>query len=324
MENAQDPILNGDNSRFVIFPIDPKYQDLWELYKIHESAFWKAEEIDYGSDLKEWETLSEQEQHFIEMILAFFAGSDGIVLENIMSNFVCEVQISEAKAFYAFQGMIENVHALTYALLLDTFVRDPVKKRRLFNAIDEIPVVTKKAAWAQKWMNPTFLSFGTRLVAFAVVEGIFFSGAFCSIFWLKDNNKMIRALGHSNELIARDEGLHVKFAVSLFHHLKVKPNVDDINVIIKDAVILEKEFICHSIPCDMIGMNSKLMSEYIEFVADRLLTQLGYPRIYNTANPFHFMDKIGLDGKTNFFEKRVTEYQLASKESINFNENNNF
>lgn len=308
-----EPILTPELSRFTIFPVNPKYKDLWDLYKTHEQAFWKAEEIDYAADKKEWEQLPEEHQHYIEYILAFFAGSDGLVLENLIANFASEVQISEARAFYGFQAMIENVHAQSYALLLDTFITDSKKKDKLFNAIETIPVVKKKADWALKWMEPENKSFAVRLVAFAIVEGIFFSGAFCSIFWLKDNNKMVKALGHSNELISRDEGLHVEFAVRLFHHLINKPTDDEINAIMKEAVELEKEFICEAIPCDMIGMNIKLMSQYIEFVADRLLTQLGYPKIWNVGCPFDFMDKICLDGKTNFFEKRVSEYQLAVK-----------
>jgi len=307
-------ILKPETDRFVIFPVNSRYQNLWDLYKIHESAFWRAEEIDYSADLDDWENLDDNERNFIEMILAFFAGSDGIVLENLVSNFCSEVQISEARAFYAFQGMMENVHSLTYALLLDTLVKDEDRKRHLFNAIDEIPAVAGKAAWAMKWMD-TKNDFATRLVAFAVVEGIFFSGSFCSIFWLKDRNKMVKALGHSNELIARDEGLHVKFAVALFHHLSEHPVKGVIDDMVKEAVELEKEFICKSIPCDMIGMNKVLMSDYIEFVADRLLVQLGYYKIYYTRCPFDFMDKIGLEGKSNFFEKRVSEYKLSDKKT---------
>lgn len=307
-----EPILTPELNRFVIFPVNSKYQDLWDLYKIHEKTNWVAEEIDYSADLKDWNELGDNEKYFIEHILAFFAGSDGIVLENLLSNFSSEVKISEARAFYAFQSMIENVHSLTYALLIDTFVKDHDRKAKLFNAIEEIPVVKKKAEWAIKWMEPCSNSFATRLIAFAIVEGVFFSGAFCSIFWLKDKNKMVKALGHSNELISRDEGLHVEFAVKLFGHLLEKPSKETVYTIMRDAVNLEKEFICDAIPCDMIGMNKKLMCEYIEFVSDRLLTQLGYPKIYNSSNPFSFMDKLGLEGKTNFFEKRVSEYQVSS------------
>lgn len=312
-----EPILTPESNRFVILPINPKYKDLWDMYKKHEVAFWRAEEIDYDADIADWEKLDDDEKNFIEMILAFFAGSDGIVLENLVSNFASEVQISEARAFYAFQGMIENVHSLTYALLIDTFVKDPKRKSVLFNAIDEIPVVKKKADWAMYWMDPDKKSFAMRLIAFAIVEGVFFSGAFCSIFWLKDHHKMVKALGHSNELISRDEGLHVEFAVKLFNHLESKPSFLKVVTMISDAVDLEKEFICEAIPCNMIGMNKKLMCQYIEFVADRLLVQLGYEKIYNSVCPFDFMNKIGLDGKTNFFEKRVSEYQLNTAKSSN-------
>ncbi len=309
-----EDILVPETDRFVIFPVNPKYQDLWDLYKKHERTFWTAEEIDYDADLDDWEGLSSDEKHFIEMILAFFAGSDGIVLENLVSNFCSEVQISEARAFYGFQTMIENVHSLTYALLIDTYVKDKDRKKVLFNAIEEIPVVKRKAEWAMKWMDPESSSFAVRLVGFAIVEGVFFSGAFCSIFWLKENHKMVKALGHSNELIARDEGLHVEFAVRLFHHLKEKPCWEkEIFPMLKEAVELEIDFICEAIPCAMIGMNRKLMIQYIKFVAGRLMKQLGYEGTYEGVdkNPFDFMDKIGLDGKSNFFEKRVSEYQIS-------------
>lgn len=315
-----EPILQEDNSRFVVFPINPKYQDLWELYMKQEAAFWRAWEIDYSADLGDWENkLDDNERSFIEKILAFFAASDGIVMENISVNFADEVKISEGRAFYAIQNAIENVHSLTYGLLIDTLIKDQEKKKKLFNALNEFPCIKKKGDWALKWMCGK-QSFAIRLVAFAVVEGIFFSGAFCSIFWLKDHNKMVKALGHSNELISRDEGLHVEFAVTLFHHLLNKPRECDIHDLVREAVEHENEFICDAIPCSMIGMNKDLMGKYIEFVADRLLTQLGYSKIYNSDNPFDFMDKIGMDGKTNFFEKRVSEYQLSHKsETVNFN-----
>lgn len=322
-----EPILNDTNNRFVVFPIDPKYEDLWELYKKQEAAFWRAWEIDYSADINDWENkLDDNERSFIEKILAFFAASDGIVMENVSTNFADEVKISEARAFYAIQNAIENVHSLTYGLLIDTFIKDPVRKNKLFNALDNFPCIRKKADWALRWMDNRTQPFSVRLVAFAVVEGIFFSGAFCSIFWLKDHNKMVKALGHSNELISRDEGLHVEFAVALFHHLEHKPDKNTIHDLFSDAVEHEKEFICDAIPCDLIGMNKKMMSEYIEFVADRLLSQLGYPKMYNTSNPFDFMDKIGLDGKTNFFEKRVSEYQLShtAKDTIDFNDEDDF
>lgn len=307
-----ESILKPETDRFVVFPVNPKYQDLWDLYKKHERMFWTAEEIDYEADLDDWSRLSSTEKHFIETILAFFAGSDGIVLENLVSNFCSEVQISEARAFYGFQAMIENVHSLTYALLIDTYVKDSERKNQLFNAIETIPVVRKKAEWALKWMDSKNQSFGVRLVAFAIVEGVFFSGAFCSIFWLKEHHKMVKALGHSNELIARDEGLHVEFAVKLFHHLNNKPDRDsEILPMMREAVDLEIEFICEAISCDMIGMNRKLMIQYIKFVSGRLLKQLGYEVDEECTCPFDFMDKIGLDGKTNFFEKRVSEYQIS-------------
>ena len=316
-----EPILTDDNNRFVVFPVDPKYQDLWDLYMKQEAAFWRAWEIDYSADLGDWENnLDDDERSFIEKILAFFAASDGIVMENISSNFADEVKISEGRAFYAIQNAIENVHAITYGLLIDTLIKDNQKKKKLFNALNEFPCVKKKADWAIQWMGSS-QSFAVRLVAFAVVEGIFFSGAFCSIFWLKDRNKIVKALGHSNELISRDEGLHVEFAVALFHHLVNKPDEFIIHQLVEDAVDHEIEFICDAIPCTMIGMNTTKMTKYIKFVADRLLTQLGYKKIYNDENPFDFMDKIGMDGKTNFFEKRVSEYQLSHKaENVNFDD----
>ena len=307
-----EPILSNETNRYVIFPIDKRYQNLWNLYKLHEQSFWIAEEIDYSADLKEYQNLNKETRVFIEYILAFFAASDGIVIENLITNFASEVKISEARAFYSFQSMIENVHSLTYSLLIDTFVKNPEKKHTLFNAIEEMPVVKKKGDWAINWISSS-RSFAIRLIAFAVVEGIFFSGSFCAIFWLKDKQIMVKALGHSNELIARDEGLHTQFAVELFHHMIQKPQEHEVHDIFREAVDLEKEFICEAISCDMIGMNRGLMSIYIEFVADRLLKQLGYSAIYDAENPFPFMDKIGLDGKTNFFEKRVSEYQLGSK-----------
>jgi ribonucleoside-diphosphate reductase beta chain len=309
--NNTEPILSNETNRYVIFPIDKRYQNLWNLYKVHESSFWTAEEIDYKADLKEYKQLDKDTKHFIEYILAFFAASDGIVIENLLTNFASEVKISEARAFYSFQSMIENVHSLTYALLIDTFIKNPEKKHKLFNAIDNLPIIKKKGDWAINWINSS-RSFAIRLIAFSVIEGIFFSGSFCAIFWLKDKGIMVKALGHSNELIARDEGLHTTFAVMLFHHLIQKPSEHEVHKIFKDAVDLEKEFICEAISCDMIGMNSKMMTEYIQFVADRLLKQLSYKPLYNSENPFPFMDKIGLDGKTNFFEKRVSEYKLGN------------
>jgi ribonucleotide reductase beta subunit family protein with ferritin-like domain len=303
-----ETILTENPNRFTIFPL--KYPDLWELYKKAESSFWTSGEIDFSADTNDWENLNEDEKHFLLNILAFFAGSDGIVLENLLSNFFTEVQIPEARSFYALQAAIENIHGEVYGLLIDTFSENDEIKNNLFNAIETIPCVKKKADWAIKWMNPS-LSFAHRLVAFAIVEGVFFSGSFCAIFWFKSRNKMVKTLGTSNELIARDESMHTEFAVALYHHLDNKLDNESIYSIIREAVEIEEEFIIDSIKCSMIGMNENLMRQYIRFVADRLLIQLGCPKIYNDENPFAFMETIGLDGKTNFFEKRVTEYQLA-------------
>lgn len=304
-----EPILTEDNTRFTQLPI--KYTDLQNMYWKAESTFWSSKEIDYSADLSDWEKLTEQERYFIENILAFFAGSDGIVLENLMKNFCYEVKCSEARNFYAFQSMIENVHGMTYSLLLDTFVKDKKRKKELFNAIDTIPAVEKKAKWALKWLS-TERPFEERILAFAFVEGIFFSASFCSIFWLKSRNKLTKALGKSNELISRDEALHTSFAILLYKHLNNKVEQSRVNEIIKEAVDIETEFIVESIPCKMIGMNSELMSDYIMYVADRLLVELGFSKIYNVINPFDFMKNFALDGKTNFFEARVSEYQHSS------------
>ena len=309
MARLEEPLLTEDNTRFTQLPI--KYPELQQAYEAHESMFWTAKEIDYSADLSDWESLNDRERHFIEHILAFFAGADGIVLENLVSNFCTEIKASEARNFYAFQGMMENVHAMTYALLLDTLVKNVKRKEELFNAIDTIPCVKRKADWALKWMNKE-RPFEERVIAFSIVEGVFFSGAFCAIFWLKSRNKMVKALGTSNELISRDEGLHCDFAVLIYHHLKNKITQKRVEKIMMEAVDIEKEFICESIPCNMLGMNQNLMSTYIEYVADRLLVQLGFEKIYKSANPFDFMNNINLDGKTNFFEKRVTEYQHSS------------
>ena len=305
-----EPILTEDNTRFVQFPI--KYPSLQDAFEKHEAAFWSYKEIDYSADLNDWETLSDDEKYFIEHILAFFAGSDGLVLENLMSNFGVEVKVSEARNFYAFQGMIENTHGLTYSMLIETFVKDPRRKEQLFNAIDTIPAVAKKAKWTMKWMDQKTRPFEERLIAFAVVEGIFFSGAFCAIFWLKSRNKMVKALGKSNELIARDEGLHSNFAVLLYKHLLNKVSQERVIELIREAVEIEEEFICESLPCKLIGMNSDLMRDYIKYVADRLVVQLGFEKIYNIENPFDFMKMMNLDGKTNFFEMKVSEYQHSS------------
>ena len=325
-ERLREPLLTEDNSRFTQLPV--KYAKLQNAYDIAEGMFWTAKEIDYAADLNDWESLNDNEKYFIEHILAFFAGADGIVLENLITNFCVEVKAPEARNFYAFQGMIENIHAMTYSLLIETFIKDVKRKQYLFNAIDNIPCVAKKANWALKWLNNE-RPFEERVIAFAVVEGIFFSGAFCSVFWLKNRNKMTKALGKSNELISRDEGMHTEFAVLIYEHLANKVTQERVEEIFKEAVEIEEEFICESLPCKLIGMNSDLMREYIKYVADRLLVQLGFNKIYMATNPFDFMVNINLDGKTNFFESRVVEYFhssiLAPKEdSWNFDENDEF
>jgi ribonucleotide reductase beta subunit family protein with ferritin-like domain len=309
MSNTE-PILTEDPTRFCLFPI--KYPDIWEEYKRQERSYWTAEEIQYASDLKDWKSLSNDERFFIENILAFFAGSDGIVLENLVTNFCNEVKIPEARCAYSFQAMMENTHSFVYSLLIDTLVKEPKKKKKLFEAVVTIPCVKEKADWAIKWMNKNERCFAERLIAFAVVEGVFFSGSFCAIFWLKSRGKMCSALGTSNQWISRDEGMHTDFAVLLFSKLKNKPEQLVVENIFREAVEIETKFITESLPCRLIGMNSDLMGKYIKFVADRLITQLGYKKIYNETNPFSFMETLGLQGKTNFFEHEVTEYQSAS------------
>ena len=306
--NNEEPILKENNSRFVLFPI--KHHDIWEFYKKAEASFWTAEEIDLHQDVIDWETkLNDDERYFIKHILAFFAASDGIVNENLAENFVAEVQYTEAKFFYGFQIAIENIHSETYSLLIDTYIKDNAQKDKLFNAIETMDCVKKKAEWALQWIDEG--SFAERLVAFAAVEGIFFSGSFCSIFWLKKRGLM-PGLAFSNELISRDEGMHCDFAVNLYNnHLVNKLPQEKIVEIISNAVEIEKEFVTDALPVRLIGMNSDLMCQYIEFVADRLLTQFGCDKIYNSKNPFDFMELISLQGKTNFFEKRVSEYQKA-------------
>lgn len=308
-----EPLLAEQNNRFTLFPI--KYKDIWDAYKNQQKAIWTADEIDYLADLGDWDTLKQEEKTFIENILAFFAGSDGIVLENLVTNFCNEIQIPEVRAAYSFQAYMENVHSEVYSLLIDTYIKDNERKAECFNAIETIPAIKKKAEWALKWINDSN-SFAERLIAFSIVEGVFFSGSFCAIFWLKSKGKMVKSLGKSNELISRDEGMHTDFAVLLYSKLINKLDKDVIYNIIIEAVSIEKEFICDSLKCDLIGMNSKLMSEYIEFVADRLLTQLGYDKYYNTKNPFGFMNAMNLDGKTNFFEQRVTEYKIENDTSM--------
>ena len=299
-------LLEENKDRFVLFPI--KYRKIWEMYKKAEASFWTAEEIDLSGDLKDWERLNPGEKHFITHVLAFFAASDGIVNENLAVNFMREVQLPEARCFYGFQIMIENIHSETYSLLIDTYIKDSAEKNRLFNAIDTVPCVQKKAEWALRWISKG--SFAERLIAFAAVEGIFFSGSFCSIFWLKKRGLM-PGLSFSNELISRDEGLHCDFACLLYEMLENKLAPETVQQMIADAVSIEQEFVTDALPVNLIGMNAKLMSQYIEFVADRLLVSLGVPKIFHSGNPFDFMELISLQGKTNFFEKRVAEYQKA-------------
>ena len=306
MHEEQEILLKENKDRFVILPIN--YPLIWEKYKKHEASFWTAEEIDLGDDLKDWNGLNDGERHFISHVLAFFAASDGIVNENLAVNFMSEVQLPEARCFYGFQIMMENIHSETYALLIDTYVKDPKEKDRLFHAIETVPAVKKKAEWALRWIQNG--SFAERLVAFAAVEGIFFSGSFCSIFWMKKRGLM-PGLTFSNELISRDEGLHCEFACLLYGMLKNKLTEQQVHAIIADAVVIEKEFITDALPVDLIGMNAKLMQQYIEFVADRWLVELGYSKIFKATNPFDFMELISLQGKTNFFEKRVGEYQKS-------------
>ena len=302
-----EPLLCPNDNRFCTFPI--KYHDIWEMYKKAEASFWTSEEIDLSSDVKDWDALKDTERHFISHVLAFFASSDGIVNENLSVRFMKEIQIPEARSFYGFQIMIENIHSESYALLIDTYIKDPIKKNNLFHAIHTIPIIKKKADWALKWIESTD-SFAERLIAFACVEGIFFSGSFCAIFWLKKRNLM-PGLTFSNELISRDEGLHRDFACLLFKHLVNKPTNSVILDIVISAVEIEKEFVTSALPVSLVGMNQVLMSNYISFVADHLLMSIGLPKHFNVENPFDWMELISLQGKTNFFEKRVAEYQKA-------------
>jgi len=309
-KTIQEPLLTPDDKRFVMFPI--QHQDIWEMYKKQVDCFWRAEEIDLSKDLNHWQSLSQEEKYFISMILAFFAASDGIVLENLGARFMNDVQVAEARAFYGFQIAMENIHSQTYSLLIDTYIKNTEEKDRLFNGIENFPCIKKKAEWAQKWIGDKRSNFATRLIAFACVEGIMFSGAFCSIYWLKKRGLM-PGLTFSNELISRDEALHTEFAILLYKKLIKKVNKNKVYEIIKEAVGIETEFICDALPCRLIGMNADLMTQYIHFVADRLALQLGYEKIYNVANPFSFMELISLEGKTNFFESRVSEYALTNK-----------
>lgn len=302
-----EPLLTPNRNRFVLFPI--QHQALWEMYKKAEASFWTTEEIDLSADLADWETrLTEDEKHFLKHVLAFFAASDGIVNENLAVNFMREVQYPEARCFYGFQIMMENIHSETYSLLLDTYIRDTNEKNRLFRAIETLPCVSRKAEWALRWIEQG--SFAERLVAFAAVEGIFFSGSFCAIFWLKKRGLM-PGLSFSNELISRDEGMHTDFACLLYSQLQQPLPVEQLRALIAAAVAIEQEFVSDALPVRLIGMNAELMKQYIEFVADRLLVSLGAEKLYQASNPFDFMELISLQGKTNFFEKRVSDYQKA-------------
>ena len=309
MSKVSDPLLVENPNRYVMFPIEDV--DIWKSYKKQMDCFWRAEEVDLSKDDKDWKKLTENEQYFIKMVLAFFAASDGIVLENLGMRFMSEVQMPEARAFYGFQIMMENVHSEMYSLLIDSYIQNSEEKDKCFKAIENFPCIKKKADWAIKWINDKRSIFATRLIAFACVEGIFFSGSFCAIYWLKKRGLM-PGLTFSNELISRDEGMHTDFAVLLYSKLQKKLNKQRVYEIIKEAVEIEKEFICDALPCRLIGMNSDLMTKYIEFVADRLIVQLGYDKIYNSSNPFDFMEMISIEGKTNFFEKRVGDYSLSS------------
>lgn len=301
-----EPLLKENPKRFVVFPI--QWPDIWEMYKKAEASFWTVEEVDLSKDMDDWDALKDQERHFISHVLAFFAASDGIVNENLVEKFSQEVQITEARCFYGFQIAIENVHSEMYSLLIDTYIRDPIQRDYLFNAIENLPCVAIKAQWALNWISNDRATFAERVVAFAAVEGIFFSGSFAAIFWLKKRGLM-PGLTFSNELISRDEGLHCDFACLMFKHIIQKPSKERVSSIIKDAVTIEQAFLSEALPVEMIGMNCQLMCRYIEFVADRLLLELGCPKVYNSENPFEFMEHISLEGKTNFFEKKVGEYQ---------------
>ena len=315
---TNEPLLNESENRYVIFPI--QHNDFWVMYKKAMANFWTPEEIDLTKDLADWGKLNDNEKHFIENVLAFFAASDGIVNENLVERFCQEVQILEAKFFYGFQIAIENIHSETYSLLIDTYIKDSEKKTHLLNAVDTIPSVKKKADWALKWINDTNSPFSHRIIGFAAVEGIFFSGSFCSIFWLKKRGLM-PGLCQSNELISRDEGMHTEFAVLMYENLQNKPDNSIIQQIIQEAVTIEQEFITESLSCELIGMNKTLMGQYIEYVADRLLKMFKIDPIYNTQNPFSWMEMISVQGKTNFFEKRVGEYANKANPNMKTSEN---
>lgn len=305
---AEEPLLTPNPHRYVIFPI--VHDDLWRKYKEHVSVFWRPEEVDLSKDARDWATLTEGEQHFIKRILGFFAGSDGIIMENLAQRFSVEVQVPEARQFYAVQMMMESVHSESYSLLIDTYIDDRAEKLEILRSIQTVPCIQKKAEWAQAWISSEEADFATRLLAFAAIEGVFFSGAFCSIFWLKQRGLM-PGLTASNEFIARDEGLHTDFACLLYSKCRHRLPVARAHQLIGEAVAIEKEFITEALPCSLIGMSAARMAEYIQFVADRLLVSLGYPRLWGTANPFPWMERISLEGKDNFFEKRVTNYALA-------------
>ncbi|KAJ1308721.1 hypothetical protein OPQ81_004412 [Rhizoctonia solani] len=309
LDEKDEPLLKESRRRFVLFPI--QYHEIWQMYKKAEASFWTAEEMDLSKDLHDWDNkLNDNERHFISHVLAFFAASDGIVNENLVERFSNEVQAAEARCFYGFQIMMENIHSETYSLLIDTYIKEPAQREFLFDAIETIPCIKKKADWALKWISDRRSTFAERLVAFAAVEGIFFSGSFASIFWLKKRGLM-PGLTFSNELISRDEGMHTDFACLLFSHLRKRPHPETVRRIIVEAVAIEQEFLTDALPVGLIGMNAKLMCQYIEFVADRLLVALGNPKEYHSTNPFDFMDMISLQGKTNFFEKRVSDYAKA-------------
>jgi ribonucleoside-diphosphate reductase beta chain len=316
-------LLKKNKNRFVLFPI--KYTDIYEEYKKAESTFWTTNEIDLSKDINDWNKLNENEKYFIKNIIGFFAGSDGIIIENLALRFLNEIEIPEARSFYSYQIFNENIHSETYSLLIDTYIKDNEEKNKIFNSIENIPCIAKKASWAYKWIQNNEVSFATRLIAFAIVEGVFFSGSFCAIYWLKKRGLM-PGLTFSNELISKDEGMHCHFACLLYSYIRNKLKEEIVHQIFKEAVIIEKEFITESIPCNMIGMNSIMMKQYIEFVSDRLLIQLGYSKIWNTENPFDFMELISLRPKSNFFELRVGEYAKStiSENNDHFILNNDF
>jgi ribonucleotide reductase beta subunit family protein with ferritin-like domain len=314
VSHNNDPLLTESNDRYVMFPIIE--DDIWQMYKKQVDCFWRAEEVDLSKDLKDWNLLNSDEKHFISMVLAFFAASDGIVLENLAVRFMSDVQLSEARAFYGFQIAMENIHSEMYSILIDTFIKDSIKRNQLLNAIHFFPCIQKKANWAKKWIGDLKSDFATRLVAFACVEGIFFSSSFASIYWIKKRGLM-PGLTFSNELISRDEALHTEFAILLYNKLHTKLNSTLIHEIIKEAVEIETEFITESLPCRLIGMNAKLMTQYIEFVADRLCLQLGYSKIFKSSNPFDFMELISIDNKVNFFERTNSAYALSNKKIDN-------